>query len=353
MLLDTQCKTPNGSEAQLCTDINTTHAKSNFLAPSRTARLRDADGFVVRHFAGNVTYHSSVSVSNATKTLEVSWLEKNNDALDAGWLQKLAHSNVGLLSSIYKPELEAAKAKKSALSVGKRFTGNVKELLDELGSVRPLFIRCIKPNMEKVAKAFTVPLVLQQLRCSGLMGAVKLMQEAYPTRVAYSAILEACEKAVGKETVQAIRCHPAVFCEKVLQAMVDQGLSKGDVYAIGKSKLFLKAGGGAFLQDMGKVSGKALVDSIRKKLEASRRSMFVALRVAQIYSRWKKRTFEKFLRAIVKLQHFVRSRIYRVRYKAWCADRIVKAAAKLQARNEAARQAAMEMELAEKIATAE
>ena len=352
-LLDSQCKTPNGSEAQLCTDINTTHSKSTFLAPTRTAKLRDTDGFIVRHFAGNVTYHSSVFVSNAAKSAEVPWLEKNNDALDAGWLQKLAHSSVGLLSNIYKPELEAAKAKKPALSVGKRFTGNVKELLDELGSVRPFFIRCIKPNMEKVAKVFTVPLVLEQLRCSGLMGAVKLMQEAYPTRVAYTAILEACEKAVGKETVQAIKCHPAVFCEKVLQAMVDEGLSKGDVYAIGKSKLFLKAGGGAFLQDMSKVSGKELVDSIRKKLEASRRSMSVIVRVAHIYSRWKKKTFDKKFRAIVRLQHAVRSRLYRKQYKAWCADRIVKAAAKMQAQNEEARKAAMETELKERMAAAE
>ena len=37
----------------------------------------------------------------------------------------------------------------------------------------------------------------ERLRCAGLMGAVKLMQEAYPTRVPYDAIKEACERILG------------------------------------------------------------------------------------------------------------------------------------------------------------
>ena len=94
-----------------------------------------------------------------------------------------------------------------ASSVGRRFLADVNSLLTELTSTRPFFIRCIKPNMEKVAKSFTTSLVLEQLRCSGLMGAVKLMQEAYPTRVPYGAIQEACERILGKDKLSAIKCH--------------------------------------------------------------------------------------------------------------------------------------------------
>ena len=89
-----------------------------------------------------------------------------------------------------RADFEASKGRQAKSTVGQRFLSDVSSLLGELGSIRPFFIRCIKPNKEKVAKVFTVPLVLEQLRCSGLMGAVKLMQEAYPTRIPYDASSE-------------------------------------------------------------------------------------------------------------------------------------------------------------------
>ena len=70
--------------------------------------------------------------------------------LDVGWLQKLAHCNVELLSVRYKVALEASKSRRGGTSLGKMFVADVKSLLDELSSTKPHFIRCIKPNMEKV-----------------------------------------------------------------------------------------------------------------------------------------------------------------------------------------------------------
>ena len=53
--------------------------------------------------------------------------------------------------------------------------------------------------MEQKPRIFTTQLVLDQLRCSGLMGAVAMMQMAYPTRVRYEAVLATCEKMMGKQ----------------------------------------------------------------------------------------------------------------------------------------------------------
>ena len=61
----------------------------------------------------------------------------------------------------------------------------LRALLEELLSTTPLFIRCIKPNGAKLPKQFDARLVLEQLRCSGVIGATTLLQEAYPTRVPY------------------------------------------------------------------------------------------------------------------------------------------------------------------------
>ena len=43
----------------------------------------------VRHYAGDVIYHTAKVVEQTTKTAEVSWLEKNNDTLDSGWLHQM------------------------------------------------------------------------------------------------------------------------------------------------------------------------------------------------------------------------------------------------------------------------
>ena len=48
----------------------------------------------VRHYAGDVVYHTAKVVEQTTKAAEVSWLEKNNDTLDSGWLQQMVDSSV-------------------------------------------------------------------------------------------------------------------------------------------------------------------------------------------------------------------------------------------------------------------
>ena len=359
LLLDTQCKTPNGTEAGFVKAVNETHAKAAFLAPVRKAKLREDEGFVVKHFAGDVSYHTSVLVAKTSKQQEVPWLEKNNDQMDVGWLQKLAHSRLELLSGMFKEEFEASKSKRAAATVGKRFGLNVKDLLDELVSLKPFFIRCIKPNMEKVAKVFTVPLVLEQLRCSGLMGAVRLMQEAYPTRVPYQSIFSTCESLIGASTVQQIRCVPARFCETVMQV-----LGKNDSYALGVTKLFLKAGGGSFLQDLAEHNPQKLVTSIKEKLEKSRRMIWVTIAVVRTYVKWRTRTFAKFLSAVTRVQHKMRGRIAYRQYRDWSAARLARMAeealladaeaqAKRAAEQAEARRLKQEAELAEKLASIE
>eukprot|EP00966_Prymnesium_polylepis_P049551 1147091-Prymnesium_polylepis.1 len=52
-------------------EVNRLHGKGNFLVPSRIARLRDEECFIVRHYAGDVVYHSSAIVSAASGRAEV------------------------------------------------------------------------------------------------------------------------------------------------------------------------------------------------------------------------------------------------------------------------------------------
>ena len=55
-------------------------------------------------------------------------------------------------------------------------------LMQTLGSAHPFFVRCIKPNMEKVANNFNATVVLNQLRYSGMMETVRIRRAGYPVR---------------------------------------------------------------------------------------------------------------------------------------------------------------------------
>lgn len=79
-LLDSQCKAPNASEEALCKELNQLHAKGGFLAPPRLRRMRDEEGFIVRHYAGDVAYHSSAVVAKATGSNEARHRRRRSSA---------------------------------------------------------------------------------------------------------------------------------------------------------------------------------------------------------------------------------------------------------------------------------
>ena len=199
----------------------------------------------MRHFASDVAYHTSSLVARSSKRLEVSWLEKNTGTLDVGWLRQLGGSSIPILQSMFAGQLAArdSAAGTGKSTVGRAFLGDVANLLGELSSTRPYFVRCVKPNSERAPRRFDAALVLGQLRCSGLMGAVQLLQAAYPTRIPFTSLKEQCEAATG----QRVLCHPAAYCELLLNILM--GYEPRVMYAIGRSKLFLRAGEGAFLQN--------------------------------------------------------------------------------------------------------
>ena len=58
-------------QGKYCAAINSTHKKSEFIAPLRQYKLREEEAFVVRHYAGDVVYHTSAIVAKASKQREV------------------------------------------------------------------------------------------------------------------------------------------------------------------------------------------------------------------------------------------------------------------------------------------
>ena len=185
---------------------------------------------MLKHFAGDVTY----SV--------LGWLDKNNDKLSEDYEKHLAGSSKKLISSFGKlPEdpkaAKGGRGKKGggAATVSKSFLASLKKLLDALESTDAHFIRCIKPNNELRPNRLYGAFVLNQLKCSGTLEAVELMQKGYPSRIPYSSIHEKY-KGFMPPCVQAL--PPSEFVEAIALAY---GVQATD-YQLGMYKIFMRAG---------------------------------------------------------------------------------------------------------------
>lgn len=208
------------------------------------------DSFVLRHFAGEVTY-----------TVD-GFLSKNNDALQEDLMKLLKCSASDFLidmAQIERPPKRgsvfgtlggmlggskepASKKMASSASVSQQFRLQLDMLMTTLRSTTPHYIKCIKPNGEKVAESFNAQLVIQQLRYSGVLEVVRIRREGFPLRVSFLdfyrnySILNK-----GKDMIVIEDCNQEVQRELV-HVMLQLALLPGQ-FQLGHSMVFLRQDG--------------------------------------------------------------------------------------------------------------
>merc|ERR1719162_1573669 len=67
-------------------------------------------------------------------------------------------------------------------TVAMMFREQLDKLVDDLNKTNPRFIRCIKPNANKQAQEFDSRDVLRQLRCAGMLEAIRIRRAGYAVR---------------------------------------------------------------------------------------------------------------------------------------------------------------------------
>jgi myosin heavy subunit len=67
-------------------------------------------------------------------------------------------------------------------TLGKQFKTQLDALMVTLNATDPHYIRCMKPNNEKRGSYFKSPMMLQQLRYSGLLEVCRIRKMGYPIR---------------------------------------------------------------------------------------------------------------------------------------------------------------------------
>ena len=156
--------------------------------------------FSIHHYAGIVEYDSS------------NFLEKNKDELPKETTELLLSSlnpfvaSLGALLCEQQP-LEQPQQKKpiprsnpkqmqrgsSSLlrdGVGMQFSSQLTELRSRIESTEPHYVRCLKPNDDLVPNNFDPLIIADQLRCAGVLEAIRVSRVGFPHRYFHDHFVE-------------------------------------------------------------------------------------------------------------------------------------------------------------------
>ncbi|KAI8467171.1 MAG: P-loop containing nucleoside triphosphate hydrolase protein [Monoraphidium minutum] len=277
-LLDEACRFPSATSKDLADKL------LSGPVPTASARFsrgkRSGTAFAVQHYAGPVTYQTD------------NMLDKNRDFVIAEHQALMAASSVPLARMLFDADgapaagggaLAGARKGSSGALKGSASSGNLKgfqfvsvasqfkrqlaELAAKLSELQPHYVRCIKPNPGSVALALDAPYTLEQLKCGGIMEAVRISNAGYPLRRTFGEFVDtywpiapdalrpradARRAAAGKGAAAEFAADRQAVLQvlKGLGAASSEGeapLSEGADWQIGTTMVFLRAPAAAAL----------------------------------------------------------------------------------------------------------
>ncbi|RVE69092.1 hypothetical protein OJAV_G00074390 [Oryzias javanicus] len=186
-LLDEECWFPKATDKSFVEKVfqeQGTHPK--FFKPKK---LKDEADFSIFHYAGKVDYKAD------------EWLMKNMDPLNDNVATLLNQSTDKFVSELWKDvdrivgldkvsgmsEMPGAfKTRKGMFrTVGQLYKEQLSKLMATLRNTNPNFVRCIIPNHEKKAGKLDPHLVLDQLRCNGVLEGIRICRQGFPNRIVF------------------------------------------------------------------------------------------------------------------------------------------------------------------------
>ncbi|WCJ38180.1 myosin 2 [Euphorbia peplus] len=259
-LLDEACMFPRSTHETFAQKLYQTFKNHKRFSKPKLAR----SDFTIGHYAGDVTYQTEL------------FLDKNKDYVVAEHQALLNASTCSFVSGLFVPSAEESSKQSKFSSIGSRFKQQLQSLLETLSATEPHYIRCVKPNNLLKPSIFENKNILQQLRCGGVMEAIRISCAGYPTRKPFDEFIDRFGM-LAPEILDGSSDEIAA-CKKLLVKVGLQG------YQIGKTKVFLRAGQMAELDARRtEVLGRS-ASIIQRKVRSylSRRS-FIMIRLSAIH----------------------------------------------------------------------
>ncbi|KAL1958711.1 hypothetical protein VTO42DRAFT_4054 [Malbranchea cinnamomea] len=227
--LDEDCVMPKATDKSFTEKL---HSLWDRKSPKyRASRLNQ--GFILTHYAAEVEYSTE------------NWLEKNKDPLNDNLTRLLASSSDKHIASLFadyadvdgESGMPKSIVKKGLFrTVAQRHKEQLSNLMAQLHSTHPHFVRCILPNHKKRPKLFNGPLVLDQLRCNGVLEGIRIARTGFPNRLSFAEFRHRYE----------VLCHGIptgdLDGQTAVTIMMEKlGIDKS-LFRIGLTKIFFRAG---------------------------------------------------------------------------------------------------------------
>ncbi|KAL2158334.1 hypothetical protein VTH06DRAFT_4382 [Thermothelomyces fergusii] len=227
--LDEDCVMPKATDKTFTEKLNALwDKKSQKYRPSRLGQ-----GFILTHYAAEVEYNTE------------GWLEKNKDPLNDNLTRLLAASTDQHIANLFADCADnddetggmRSRVKKGLFrTVAQRHKEQLTSLMGQLHLTHPHFVRCILPNHLKKPKQFNGPLVLDQLRCNGVLEGIRIARTGFPNRLSFAEFRQRYEVLCPDLPKGYIDGQAAA------RIMLDKfGLDRS-LYRIGLTKVFFRAG---------------------------------------------------------------------------------------------------------------
>uniref|UniRef100_A0A452EX61 Unconventional myosin-Vb n=1 Tax=Capra hircus TaxID=9925 RepID=A0A452EX61_CAPHI len=253
-LLDEECKVPRGTDQNWTQKLYDRHSGSQHFQKPRMSNK----AFIVIHFADKVEYLSD------------GFLEKNRDTVYEEQINILKASKFPLVADLFHDGKDSAPATTASSKINIRpsrrpmkasnkehkktvtghrplspqFRSSLHLLMETLNATTPHYVRCIKPNDEKLPFHFNSKRAVQQLRACGVLETIRISAAGYPSRWSYHDFFNRYRVLVKKKDLA--NADKKAICRSVLESLIKDP----DKFQFGRTKIFFRAGQVAYLEKL-------------------------------------------------------------------------------------------------------
>uniref|UniRef100_A0A6Q2YXJ7 Myosin VC n=1 Tax=Esox lucius TaxID=8010 RepID=A0A6Q2YXJ7_ESOLU len=285
-LLDEECVFPQGA------DQNWLQKLYNYLAdnPLFEKPRMSNEAFIIQHFADKVEYQCW------------GFLEKNRDTLYEELVDTMRTSKFPLLANFFLEEepgglgskgIKVRSARPDLFTNGVcvwspsgfstehwsflQFRSSLYLLMETLNATTPHYVRCIKPNDEKMPFEYDSRRVVQQLRACGVLETIHISAQSYPSRWTYIEFYSRYSILMSQQELGLN--NKKQTCKTVLQRLIQDS----NMYKFGRTKIFFRAGQVAYLEKLRLDRLRGACVTIQKHVRGWRqRTRFLCMRGAAI-----------------------------------------------------------------------
>ncbi|AJS96870.1 Myo5p [Saccharomyces cerevisiae YJM1463] len=182
-----EARRPPGIFAAMNDSVATAHADSNAADQAFAQRLNlfttnphfdlRSNKFVIKHYAGDVTY----DIDGIT--------DKNKDQLQKDLVELIGTTTNTFLATIF-PDTVDRESKRRPPTAGDKIIKSANDLVETLSKAQPSYIRTIKPNETKSPNDYDDRQVLHQIKYLGLQENVRIRRAGFAYRQVFEKFVE-------------------------------------------------------------------------------------------------------------------------------------------------------------------